>query len=160
MVLTLKRWPDPVLAIESRTVEFDKTLKVRDTIVPLLQTMTGVVSDKAAVGLAAIQLGVPLRIIVVVARDAIYRMVNPVITKKSKKSGISKEGCLSLPGELVPVERYDAITVAWQDTFGKKYSAKFKGFEARIVQHEIDHLDGKIIGVGNGDSRNGNRIRA
>ena len=99
-------------------------------------------SDRC-VGMAANMIGVQKRIIVVSLGFAPLVMYNPVLLKKSGEYK-AMEGCLSLDGER-EVVRYEDIEVEYQDKDWKKHKEKFSGFTAQIVQHEMDHLEGKII---------------
>lgn len=95
------------------------------------------------VGMAANMIGVSKNIIIVNMGPVNMVMFNPVITEKS---GLyeTEEGCLSLNGTR-PTQRYENITVEYQDMMWKKQKREFSGWTAQIIQHEIDHLDGKII---------------
>lgn len=96
------------------------------------------------VGLAAPQVGTSTRIILVKPRPrkpAIV-MVNPVITRFSERKSTAKEGCLSRPGFTADIERSNFVEVEWSDEAGNEHSDRFTGFTARIIQHEIDHLNG------------------
>ena len=104
------------------------------------------------IGLAAPQVGTNKRIIVVWLpqnRDdenyPIILMINPVILEKSPETDIDEEWCLSLPGLLGNVLRSKTIDMEWIDLKGKKMKKKIAGYGARVVQHEIDHLDGVLI---------------
>ncbi len=72
-------------------------------------------------------------------------MINPIILEKSKEKDVDEEGCLSLPGITGRVERSTSIEVEWMDIKGRKMKKKIAGFGARVVQHEVDHLDGILI---------------
>jgi len=104
------------------------------------------------IGLAAPQVWASKRIIIVwlpVNRDdenyPIIAMINPVILEKSKETDIDEEWCLSLPGITGNIERSKAIEVEWLDIKGRKMKKKVIGFGARVIQHEVDHLDGILI---------------
>ena len=96
------------------------------------------------VGLAAPQIGVSQRIIVLDDGNGLLELINPEITHK-EGSQIGLEGCLSVPGYYGDVERFDKITVKAIDKHNKKVTIKAEGFLARILQHEIDHLDGHLF---------------
>ena len=101
--------------------------------------------EAQGVGLAATQVGV-LRRLFVFAHDGEDRvLVNPVITKRSKETESDDEGCLSLQGVLVPVERPVAVTIEGLDADGERVELELELPTARIVQHELDHLDGVLI---------------
>lgn len=108
--------------------------------------------DNGGVGLAAPQIGTNKRIIVVSLmrdyEDEGYRtiaMLNPEIIEHSEEKCTSEEGCLSVPGESGDVKRWTWIKVTFLDPEGKKYALKLENLAARIVQHEIDHLDGILF---------------
>ena len=96
------------------------------------------------VGMAANMIGINKRIIAFSVGPMIITMINPVITKKSKDTYETEEGCLSLPGTR-KATRYSEIEVEYLDINFKKCKQKYTGFPAQIIQHEIDHCDGIII---------------
>ena len=104
----------------------------------------GLAAPQNGVGLAAPQIGVLKRIVIVRTDDkGRIVMVNPVITKKSDQTRVGWEGCLSYPGTQAEVRRYKRVTLQFDDYHaGESRKLKFKDFEAVIVQHEVDHLDG------------------
>jgi len=117
-----------------------------DTDLPrLIQTMARAMREAPGVGLAATQLGVQKRVIVFDADDGIIALCNPRIVERSEDTEVDEEGCLSLPGISVPVER--ALTCVCQalDMNGVPVTLEFDGFMARVLQHETDHLDGILI---------------
>jgi peptide deformylase len=96
------------------------------------------------VGMAANMIGEQKAIIAIVEGNRITAMLNPEVVKKSPKTYKTVEGCLSIPGER-EVERHDWIEVKYRDMDWHKEKRKFTGFEAEIIQHELDHLEGKLI---------------
>ena len=105
-------------------------------------------SLKNCAGLAAPQIGHQVRIILVHVQGAATIMINPVIAERRGKQTYSLEGCFSIPDTIkkpVPVKRSFKVCIGYYDEFGKHVSKKYKGFEARLIQHEIDHLDGTLI---------------
>lgn len=96
------------------------------------------------VGMAANMIGEQKAIIAIVEGNRITAMLNPEVVKKSPKTYKTVEGCLSIPGER-EVERNDWIEVKYRDMDWHKEKRKFTGFEAEIIQHELDHLEGKLI---------------
>ena len=96
------------------------------------------------VGMAANMIGEQKAIIAIVAGNRLTAMLNPDVVKKSPKTYKTVEGCLSIPGER-EVERHDWIEVKYRDMDWHKEKRKFTGFEAEIIQHELDHLEGKLI---------------
>lgn len=95
-------------------------------------------------GLACIQIGVPKKVIVVKVGDKFIPMVNPMIIKRSQETFIAKEKCLSLDGER-EVKRHKRIKVGFLTKDGKKNCYDIGGFLAQVIQHECDHLQGKLI---------------
>lgn len=105
--------------------------------------------DANGIGLAAPQVGVNDRVVVCyfnngTDHELIVDMINPEILDHSDEIITEEEGCLSLPGKFDAVARYTALTVKYRDRKGKEYVLKLSGLNARIVQHEVDHLDGKL----------------
>lgn len=118
--------------------------KIDREIHKLLDDMADTMYEYHGIGLAAPQVGVSKRIIVVDYGDeygGLIEMINPVITEKSGKV-VDVEGCLSIPGLRGNVERFDKLTINFQSREGDLYEMKPEGYFARIFQHEIDHLDG------------------
>ena len=131
-----------VLRQVATAVEVDaETAKLAENMIETMHAERGV-------GLAAPQVGVSARLIICLLgpEDGPETvMANPVITQKSVETEVGEEGCLSLPGVLLPIERHAHIEVEWRDANGKAKKAKLSGFAARVVQHEVDHLDGILI---------------
>lgn len=134
----------------ARIVKFDHPAlsTVSEQVYPeddlrFLRTMELACIGDRGVGLAANQIGVTKRAIFVFADRMNGRfMLNPVISWKSETIRRDKEGCLSYPGFETQVERHDEITVAWFDEGFAQEEKNFFGWESRIIQHEVDHLDG------------------
>ena len=99
---------------------------------------------ESCVGLAAIQVGVAKRVILVRQGDKFIPFINPMIIKKSPRTYVTEEGCLSLDGTR-SVKRHHSIKVTWTDLYGKKQVKEFRGFIAEIIQHEVDHCNGILI---------------
>lgn len=95
-------------------------------------------------GLAAIQIGVPKRVIVVRQTDKFVPFINPIVVRRSNKKFLSVEGCLSIEGQR-QVERYEWIKVMYEDINGKHRCSRFNGLIGQIIQHEIDHCNGILI---------------
>ncbi len=110
----------------------------------LLEDMAETMLAAEGVGLAAPQVGIAKRIIVVKVEEGVLEIVNPEITSAEGKD-IDVEGCLSLPGVFGEVPRYDRVTVSGRDRNGKKIELTAEGFLSRVLQHEIDHLDGVLF---------------
>ena len=142
---TLKviKYPNDLLRRKTREVKVDelKDLKFRRLVLNMVQTM---IVEKG-VGLAAPQVGSDLRICTIAADNKIYILINPKIKSFSRKKDIFEEGCLSFPGKFFPVERPLKVKVQARDIEGKKVKIKADGLFARVLQHEIDHLDGILV---------------
>lgn len=123
------------------------TDEVRDLVSNMKETMLA----ENGIGLSAPQVGVNLRVIVIQLMSAgklvgpVQEMINPVITSYSDDTMEYEEGCLSIPGEYIRIDRPRSIHVKFQTLSGKYKKWFLKGLEARIVQHEIDHLDGVLM---------------
>jgi peptide deformylase len=138
----IRQYPDAVLRMRAREVEeFDEDL------VRLADKMAHLMHDARGVGLAATQVGVLRRLFVFQRTDDedVTTVVNPEITKRSKDTDTAEEGCLSLQGVLVPVERATAVTLEGQDATGESIRLELEELDARVVQHELDHLDGVLM---------------
>jgi len=98
------------------------------------------------VGIAANQVGLNDRLaIITVGVKKMIPIINPYILEYSEETNVAEEGCLSLPGKWAPVRRSNEVALKYQDAHGKEIVMRFIGFEARIVQHEVDHLNGKLF---------------
>jgi peptide deformylase len=138
----IRQFGDPVLKMGARDVErFD------DDLVRLAERMKRLMVDASGVGLAGNQVGVLQRLIVVQpsAEEEPYALVNPRIVERSDAAEVADEGCLSLQGVLVPVERSLTLTVEARDEHGQDVRLELEELAARVVQHELDHLDGVLI---------------
>lgn len=138
-LLTIVKEGHPVLREVAEPVEF-----VNKKIRQLLDDMAETMKQADGCGLAAPQVNVSKRIIVVDDGTGLIEVVNPVIVKKSG-SQVGLEGCLSVPGFFGNVERYEEVEVHGINRNNKKVKFKANGLLARIFQHEIDHLDGILF---------------
>jgi len=111
----------------------------------LIKEMTVFMKQNNGIGLAAIQIGVPLRVIVCEVNDKVYSLINPEIIKTSAEMNIMDEGCLSVPDVFGEVERPEKIVIKATTLEGKKIKFKAFGLLARVLQHEMDHLDGILF---------------
>ncbi len=150
-------WPNPILRKKSKTVRvFDRQLK------NLAESMIKIMKESSGIGLAAVQIGDARRVFVAQndhqavksqePRHEIYNqkvslmvVVNPKIISKSKNFLTLEEGCLSIPGQAVDVTRSRSILIQGFSLKGYPIKLKLAGLAARIVQHELDHLNGKLI---------------
>lgn len=138
----VRKFGDPVLKSRARPVErFDDELRTE------IQRMGLLMHDALGIGLAATQLGVLHRVLVyrVVPDAPVVALVNPEIEWSGGESEPAEEGCLSLPGVLVEVERPLHVRVSARDELGQEVRIEASGLEARVIQHEIDHLDGVLV---------------
>jgi peptide deformylase len=109
--------------------------------------MTRLMRDAHGVGLAATQVGILQRLFVFqqAGEDEPTTVVNPAIAKRSRSTEVEDEGCLSLQGVLVPVERAREVTLEGQDVTGTPLRLELQDMDARVAQHELDHLDGVLM---------------
>jgi len=131
---------NPILRQKSKFVEH-LTKEVRDLIIQMKKIM----ENDNGVGLAAPQINVSQRIIICNVDNKFYSFINPEIVKSSKETSSIEEGCLSLPNIYGEVERPEKIILKAIDSDGKKIKLKVFGLLARVIQHEIDHLDGILF---------------
>lgn len=133
---------NPILHQKAREVK-EITAEIKQLILDIVETL----EVRQGIGLAAPQVGQLLRIITVkpeLNKKAIV-LINPQIKKTSWRKATLEEGCLSLPGLYLPIKRPIKITVEGLDNNGEKIKIETKDLLARIIQHEIDHLDGVLI---------------
>lgn len=137
----IRQYGDPALRMTAREVDtFDEDLE------RLAERMIALMHDASGVGLAATQIGILQRVFVVEPDDEEPRaLVNPHIVARSGETAVDDEGCLSLQGVLVPVERHLKVTVEALDVHGAPVRHEFEELGARVVQHELDHLQGTLI---------------
>jgi peptide deformylase len=140
VALDVRTFGDPVLKTRAAPVEsFD------DALAHLAEEMLTTMREREGVGLAANQVGRLRRILVAATEDEEYVIVNPVIEEVAETTEKELEGCLSIPGIQVEVERPTGVTLSGQDASGAPLRIETTGLLARILQHEIDHLDGVLI---------------
>ena len=137
--------PDPILREKSEILE-----KVDDELRNLLDDMLETMYAAPGIGLAAVQVGVLKRLIVIdISKDKEKKnplfLINPEIISKSKKTSIHEEGCLSLPGHFAEIERPAECQIKFIDYDGKEQELRVNGLLATCIQHEIDHLNGVLF---------------
>lgn len=149
MILTIVKNDLDILRRPTEEIKFPLENKEKDFIFALVNTLK---SDEHGVGLAAPQVGVSKRIFIVRQNLSSYRdvshfliCINPTILKQWGKVTIQKEGCLSLPNLYVSVPRHKFVKMEYYGIDGEKHTNKFRGTEARILQHEYDHIEGRLI---------------
>ena len=138
--LEVKIYPDPVLRKKAEEVK-ELTEEIKNLGWDMVETLE--VND--GVGLAAPQVGVSKRVIIVQTEKGPVILVNPKIIKKSREKETMEEGCLSLPGIWLKIKRAKKVEAVAIDKEGKKIKINTEGLSARILQHEIDHLNGILI---------------
>jgi peptide deformylase len=137
----IRQYPDAALKMQARPVEeFDDELR------SLARRMKLLMVDANGIGLAATQVGVLRRLFVFQnADEEVLALVNPEIVERSEESEVADEGCLSIQGITVPVERSLEVTIVGKDEDGEDVRYELDGYSARCVQHESDHLDGVLM---------------
>ena len=138
----IRQYPDPVLRMRAREVEdFDGDLG------NLVERLTHLLKEANGLGLAATQIGVLRRVFAFlpdIEQEPVI-VVNPSFAATSEERESDTEGCLSLQGVVIPVERHASLTLEGKDLQGNDLSLELEGLPARIAQHELDHLDGVLI---------------
>jgi peptide deformylase len=138
----IRQYPDPVLRMQAREVEeFDGDLA------KLVERLEHLLREANGLGLAATQIGVLRRVFVFLPdtdEDSVA-LVNPLLARTSDERESDTEGCLSLQGVVIPVERHASVVLEGKDPDGNDVRLELEGLPARIAQHELDHLDGVLI---------------
>lgn len=140
-MLKIVKYPDDFLRTKTKKVDNFKEPALQGLVFEMLKTMEA----EKGIGLAAPQVGSDLRICVAKIDNVPYVLVNPQIKSFSRKKEIFEEGCLSFPGKFFPVERPVKVKIKARGADGKKIKIKADGLLARVLQHEIDHLDGILV---------------
>jgi peptide deformylase len=138
----VRKFGDPILKTKTRPVTvFDDALRSE------IEWMGRIMGDAIGIGLAAPQVGALRRLLVyrVQQQAPVAALINPEIEWKGKEQEIAEEGCLSLPAVLVDVERPIHVRVTALNEYGEPITIEATGLEARVIQHEMDHLDGVLI---------------
>jgi peptide deformylase len=137
----IRQYPDAALRMEARpVVDFDDELR------SLVERMKLLMVEANGIGLAATQVGVLRRVFVFQrAEDEVAAIANPEIVERSEETEVSDEGCLSIQGITVPVERAFEVTIVGKDENGNDVRYELDDYSARCVQHETDHLDGVLM---------------
>lgn len=137
--LRLVKFPDPVLRKKAAIVD-----KVTSRERSILEEMANIMYLSQGVGLAANQVGIGMQLVVIDVGEGLLKMINPAISRK-QGSESQEEGCLSCPGLSVKIKRAGRITVSYLDEEGNEAEIGASGLLARAVQHELDHLSGRLI---------------
>ena len=140
----VRQYPDPILRMKANEVE-----EIDDSVTGLVERMKGLMSEARGVGLAAPQLGILRRVLVYQAgeEEQFMALVNPRVVESGEERIADDEGCLSLGAAtvIVEVERATTIVVEATSPEGEEVRIEAEGLEARVIQHELDHLDGVLI---------------
>ena len=139
MTMEIRKYPDPVLRKKCKPVE-----RVTDEEVKLLEEMLSLMYASRGVGLAASQVGISRQLMVANAGEGPLKLINPEIIEVKGKEKM-KEGCLSVPNLEVKIARPFEVVVKALNQNGKSVEIRVRGLLARVLQHEIDHLNGKLI---------------
>lgn len=142
-ILPIVQFPNPVLAMNCQPVQ-----EINDQIRRLAADMGETMYKAPGVGLAAPQVGEPIRMVVLDVseeKNNLMTLINPVITQRNQEQEIGEEGCLSLPGIWEKVSRSTEITLKYTDLEGKEQELHADGLLAICIQHELDHLDGTVF---------------
>ena len=146
MIRPILLHPDSRLKKKAVNIE-----NIDDALINLAEDMMETMYDAPGIGLAAPQVGILERLIVMDCakkEDADadpFIMVNPIITTSSEEKNVYEEGCLSIPEHFAEITRPELIQVEWVDLEGKQHTQEFDGLKSTCVQHEIDHLNGKLF---------------
>lgn len=135
--------PNPILL--QKTTEVSEAIIGQSAIQELIQDMYETMKNAKGIGLAAPQIGKNLRLTVIDAGDGEQIFINPHVVSRSFSQVNFEEGCLSIPGVYGWVKRPEKVTVKYRDQNGQPQRKKFEGLLARVLQHEIDHLDGILF---------------
>ena len=137
----IRQYPDAALKMVARPVDaFD------DDLLRLAERMKQLMLDANGIGLAATQVGVLQRLFVFqLENEEVVAVVNPEVVERSEETTVDDEGCLSIQGVLLPIERPATVTIAGRDEHGNEVRYELEEPYSRVVQHETDHLDGVLI---------------
>ncbi len=144
MTLPIKKYPDPVLRAKTEPVVFPLSSEIKK----LTKDMIDTVRNSDGIGLAAPQVGKPVKLVIInLEKSGIptFALYNPKIKSKSFKRVEIEEGCLSIPGVYGMVKRPKKVTIEGQNNLGEKITITDDGWVSRVAQHEIDHINGILI---------------
>lgn len=139
MKINILTYPNPILEKKAQEIADANDPEIKELILDMLETMD---NHPEAIGLAAPQVGKSVSLCIIRLEGKVYILINPRVKSKSWKKEINEEGCLSFPGQFIPVKRSAKVKVEALDRKGKKITLKGEGLLGRAFQHEIDHLNG------------------
>lgn len=139
--MKILEYPNETLRKKCEEVKDPTSVEIKQLILEMTQTLRA----NDGLGLAAPQVGKNLQICVIEIENELFVLINPEIKNLSKEKIASQEGCLSLPNKFLEINRHKRIKVKATDTNGKKQIIRARGLLARVIQHEIDHLNGVLI---------------
>ena len=134
-------YPNKILEKKTKKVKNPLNLDIQE----LVKNMMSTVQESNGAGLAAPQVGESLRICIVQYDGEVFVLINPKITSYSREKNINEEGCLSFPGKFIPIKRSTKIKARYLNEKGNEIKIKAEGMLARIIQHEVDHLNGILF---------------
>ena len=140
-MLEIITYPNPILTKTCQPITNPTDLEIKQLITNMTQTMRA----HDGIGLAAPQIGKNIRLFLTEINHELMVFINPEIQKLSGKDTRAEEGCLSFPGQYLPVVRPDKVKIKFIDASGQKQIIKAKGLLARAIQHEFDHLEGILF---------------
>lgn len=140
MILDIVKIGNEILKKKSLDIDI-----IDNSVLKLIKSMKETLKKSKGVGLAAPQVGVNKRLIIVKPQKEMFVFINPIFTYKSLESDKETEGCLSVPGEWIDIKRSKEVEIEFIGEDSNRYKVRAKDFFARIIQHECDHLDGILI---------------
>jgi len=140
-LLPIITYPNPILQKKTTKIKDAKNPEIKELILDMLETL----EQNSGVGLAAPQVGKSLRLCVIKLAGRTHILINPKIKSRSWRKIIAEEGCLSFPGQFIPIKRSSAVKVKAENRTGKTVVISAEGLFSRALQHEIDHLDGILF---------------
>lgn len=139
--MEIVKYPNQILEKKAKKVKNPLDPEIQELIKQMIITL----QEAEGAGLAAPQVGKSLRICIVQYDGESFVLINPKITSYSRNKEIGEEGCLSFPGNWLPIKRSERVKVRYTDETGQEIKTKAEGMFARIIQHEVDHLDGILF---------------
>jgi peptide deformylase len=139
--LKIITYPNPILQKKTAKIRDAKSPEIKELILDMLETL----EQNSGVGLAAPQVGKSVRLCIIKLAGKTHILINPEIKSRSWRKTVEEEGCLSFPGEFIPIKRSATVKVTAESRTGKTIILSAEGLFSRALQHEIDHLDGILF---------------